>query len=431
MGILSRSVVPVIKAWKETYLSDNVVDFYNGGPTSSGIRVGTDAAMRISTFWACTNVLSQDVGKAPLILYRRLPGGGRERAVDHPLYALLHDRPNAFQTPYRFKQAGQTATILRGNYVAGITRYRGRIRELLPIQPGRIQIKLEPDYRLSYKLDGKERSASDFLHIRGLSLDGYTGVSLATWARESLGLAAATEGHGARLFSRGALFRGVLYHPGKMKNEEVARRTVESFDAMYSGDQDHSTALLEDGTKYEKMQMTAEDSQFLQTREFQAYEIARWFRMPPHKVGLLKEAKYATIEHAALEYVIDTLLSWLVNWEQECNHSLLEGDDREELYFEFLVDHLLRGDIKSRYEAYKSAILTGFMNRNEARERENLNPAEGLDEFLEPANMLPAGEPRGESDPPDPPAARAQFRLRDAFLRNGRRFLDDGENDHG
>lgn len=394
MGILARSVVPAIKAWREDYLSDRVVDFFNGGPTASGIRIGSDTAMRISTFYACTNVLSQDVGKAPLILYRRLANGGRERATKHPLYRLMHDRPNAFQTPYRFKQSGQTTTILRGNYYAGISRFRGQIRELIPIRDGRIQTKIEPDHRLSYKLDGVERPASDFLHIRGLSLDGYTGVSLATWARESLGLAAATEGHGARLFSRGALFRGVLMHPGKMKDDAVARRTVESFDSMYRGDQDHSTALLEDGTKYEKMQMTAEDSQFLQTREFQAYEICRWFRMPPHKVGLLKEAKYSTIEAAAIEYVVDTLLSWLVNWEQECNNSLLEGDDREEYYFEHLVDHLLRGDIKSRYEAYKSGILTGFMNRNEARERENLNPADGLDKFLEPANMLPAGEPR-------------------------------------
>lgn len=394
MGLILRARNAVVNAWKEDYLSDRVVDFYNGGPTTAGIRMGGNAPLRISTFWACNNNISQDVGKAPLVLYRRLPNGGRERAVKHPGYRLMHDRPNSFQTPYLFKQYGQTSTVLRGDFIAGVSRYRGQIRELLPIKPNRVTVKLDDNYRLSYKLDGQERPASDFFHVRGLSLDGYTGCSLATWARETLGLAAATEQHGARLFARGALFRGLLLHPGKMKDAEIKRRTEDSFDELYSGDRTHGTALLEDGVKYERLEMSAEDSQFLQTREFQAYEICRWFRMPPHKVGLLKEAKYATIEQAALEYVIDTLLSWFVNWEQECNRSLLEGDDQEEYYYEFLVDHLLRGDIKSRYDAYKSAILTGFMNRNEARERENLNPADGLDEFLEPSNMLPAGDPR-------------------------------------
>lgn len=396
MGFFSRLVAARPQAWTENWLSDRVVDFYNGAPTASGVRVGGDAAMGVAMFNACTNVLSQDVGKLPLILYRRLPNGGRERATKHPLYPLLHDQPNKFQTAYRFRQTGQTTLALRGNAYAFITRYRDQVRELLPIHPDRMTVKLEADYRLTYKVDGEQKDARDILHIRGLSLNGYTGVSVAHWARESLGLAVATERHGARLFSNGALFRGILKHPGKLKDDAVAKRMRESFDQLYSGGNSHKTALLEDGVTYEKVEMTAEDSQFLGTREFQAYEIARWFRMPPHKVGLLKEAKYATIEQAALEYVIDTLLSWLINWEQELGLALLTEEERQDFYFEHLVDGLLRGDIKTRFEAYKAAILTGFMSRNEARVRENMNPADGLDEFLEPLNMTPAGEPREE-----------------------------------
>lgn len=384
-------------AWTDNWLSDRVVDFYNGGPTAAGVRIGGDAAMRVSTYYACVNVLSQDVGKLPLILYRRLPDGGRERANRHPLYRLLHDKPNAFQTAYRFRQTGQTSLANRGNAYAHITRYRGEVRELLPIHPDRVKVTLEDDYRLTYQVDGVNKDPRTILHIRGLSLNGFTGISIAHFARESLGLAAATESHGATLFSNGALFRGLLKHPGKLKDDDVAKRMRSSFDELYSGERGHHrTALLEDGVQYEKVAMTPEDSQFLQTREFQAYEIARWFRMPPHKVGLLKEAKYATIEHAALEYVTDTLLSWLINWEQELGNALLSLDEQEEFFFEHLVDGLLRGDIKSRYQAYKDAILTGFMNRNEVRARENLNPEDGLDQFLEPLNMAPAGEPREE-----------------------------------
>lgn len=396
MGIFSHLLRSRPQNWSDNWLSDRVVEFYQGPPTAAGVRVGGTAAFRISTYYACVNVLSQDVAKLPLILYRRRADGGRERAVDHPLYRLLHNRPNQFQTAYRFRSTGQANLCHRGNAYAWITRYRGEVRELLPINPDRVTAQLSDDYRLTYRVDGKEESRP-ILHIRGLSLDGYTGCSVAHWARETLGLAAATEIHGSSLFSNGALFRGILKHPGKLKNDDVAKRMRESFDEAFRGEGNHhKTALLEDGVTYEKVSMTPEDSQFLQTREFQAYDIARWFRMPPHKVGLLKEAKYSTIEHAALEYVTDTLLSWLINWEQELSAALLSEEEQSEYFFEHLVDGLLRGDIKSRYQAYKDAILTGFMNRNEVRARENLNPADGLDEFLEPANMLPADEPRTE-----------------------------------
>lgn len=396
MGIIARMREPRPQAWTENWLSDRVADFFNGGPTASGVRVGGNGALRVSTFWAANNVLSQDVGKLPLPLYKRLPNGGRERAMKHPLYRLLHGSPNRYQTSYRFRQAGQTSLVMRGNAYAFITRYRDEVRELLPIHPDRVTVKLEEDYQLTYKVDGEKKPAKDILHIRGLSLDGYTGVSVAHWARESLGLAAATEQHGSRLFGNGALFRGILKHPGKLKDDAVAKRMRESFNAMGSGDNAHGTALLEDGVTYERVSMSAEDSQFLETREFQAYEIARWFRMPPHKVGLLKDVKYATVEAMGIEYLTDTLMPWLVNWEQELTAALLTPDEREEYFFEHLVDAVVRGDIKSRYDAYKTGILTGFMSRNEARARENLNPADGLDEFMEPMNMAPASEPREE-----------------------------------
>jgi HK97 family phage portal protein len=255
-----------------------------------------------------------------------------------------------------------------------------------------VKPKQDPDYTVWYEVDGVRREARDILHVAGLSFDGFAGVSVATYARETLGLAMATEAHGARLFSAGALFRGILQHPGKLKDDKAARRMRESFDEAFRGDGAHQTALLEEGVKYEKIGMTAEDSQFLGTREFQAHEIARWFRMPPHKVGLLDKATFSNIEHQALEYVVDTLLPWLVRWEQRCSVSLLSKSEQDEYFFEFLVDGLLRGDQAARYKAYKDAVLTGFMSRNEVRAKENLNPEPGLDEFLTPLNMAAAGQ---------------------------------------
>jgi HK97 family phage portal protein len=386
-GFLSRLRGERPQAFVSDHLDEAVARFFLGGGTHAGIAVGSDSAMRVSTYYACVNVLAQDIAKLPLILYRRLPNGGRERATKHPLYGLLHRKPNPFQTSFRFRQTAQAHAAMRGNAYALKTRVRGRVKELLPVSPDRMRVELGGDWRLRYKLDGKEIATEDVFHVRGLSLDGYSGVSVATYARETLGLALATEAHGARLFSTGALFRGILKHPGKLRDDTVAKRLRESFDEAFRGANAHKTALLEEGMAGEQTSMSAEDSQFLETREFQAYEVARWFRMPPHKVGLMKQATFSNIEHQALEYVQDTLLSWLINWEQECNAGLLTEEEQEEYFFEHLVDGLLRGDQPARYRAYKDAVLTGFMSRNEVRQKENLNPVDGLDDYLVPLNM--------------------------------------------
>lgn len=350
----------------------------------------SSSAMRISTYFACVNVLSQDVAKLPLILYRRTADGGRERATGHPMYRLMHDRPNSWQTSYLFRQWAQAHIGVSGNAYALKTKVGGRVRELLPIHPDRVQVEQGRDWGLLYKVDGKPYNASDILHVRGLSLDGFTGVSVATHARQSLDLAFAQEQHASTLFSNGAMPRGILTIPQSLRDEKAIKRLSESFDTAFGGSNANRTAVLEEGMKYDKLSMSPEDAQFIQSREWQAYEIARWFRIPPHKVGLLKTATYSSLEQQNLEYVTDTLLSWLTNWEQELNRSLLTPAEQDEYYFEHLVDGLLRGDQKSRYQAYKDAILTGFMSRNEVRRLENMNPADGLDEFLYPYNMGPA-----------------------------------------
>lgn len=361
-------------------------------PTKSGVPVTPESALRVATYFACVRVLAEDIAKLPLLLYRRRADGGRDRATDHPLYRLMHLRPNDWQTSFGFRETAQAHLGMRGNAYAFINRVGGRIHELVPLHPDRVQPKQDPDYTIWYEVDRQRREAHEILHVSGLSLDGVTGVSVATYARETLGLAVATETHGARLFAQGALFRGILQHPKALKDEKVGKRIRESFDEAFRGEGAHQTALLEEGMTYEKVSMTAEDSQFLGTREFQAHEIARWFRMPPHKVGLLEKATFSNIEHQALEYVVDTLLPWLVRWEQRCTASLLTEGEQDEYFFEFLVDGLLRGDQAARYKAYKDAVLTGFMSRNEVRAKENLNPIEGLDEFLTPLNMAAAGQ---------------------------------------
>jgi HK97 family phage portal protein len=239
-----------------------------------------------------------------------------------------------------------------------------------------------------------------------MTLDGIIGVSAIAYAREAIGLALALEEHGARLFSNGARPQGIITLPGSLTQEQVNDNRTAWSDA-YGGLQNaHKTAVLQGEIKYQPLTMTSEDAQFIEARKFQASEIARMFRVPPHMIGDLEKATFSNIEHQAIEFVKYTLRPWLIRWEQAANRDLLTESEREEYFIEFNPEGLLRGDIASRYQAYAIAIQNGIRNRAEIRETENLDPGPPeLAEFLQPVNMGVVGEqPPAASGAPTPTA---------------------------
>jgi HK97 family phage portal protein len=362
-----------------------------GSASTAGVRVSEEAAAACSAVFSCVRVASEDIAKLPLILYRRLSDGGKERATDHSLYRILHDRPNSWQTSFEFRQLMQVHLEFWGNAYAFINRVRGEVRELIPLHPDRVTVKQRGDWELEYDVRGdRVRSASEILHIPGLSMDSPEGVALRKIAREAIGLAIATERHGARLFANGAKASGALKHPGSL-SDEAAKRLKDSVEQAISGENVHRILLLEEGMDWTQLTMTSEHAQFLETRKFQVSEIARYFRMPPHKIADLERATFSNIEHQALEYVTDSLMPRQVRWEQRIGLQLLDEREREEYFAEFLVDALLRGDTKTRYEAHQIALLNGIKSRNEVRTQENLNPVPGGDEYRVPLNTGPAG----------------------------------------
>jgi HK97 family phage portal protein len=226
------------------------------------------------------------------------------------------------------------------------------------------------------------------LHIRYRTLDGYRGISPISYAREPIGLALATEKHGARLFKNGARPGGILEHPNKM-SEDAAKRFKESWQAAFTGDNVHKTALLEDGMKFNPLTMTSEDAQYLETRRFQTAEIARIFRVPLH---MIQETEKATswgsgIESMSTGFVRDTLTPWLTRWEQALMRDLLTEDEKRSMYIKHVVAGMVRGDMKTRFASYNVAIMSGIMSPNEARALEEMDKREGGDEYLSPMNM--------------------------------------------
>lgn len=373
--------------------------FTGASETASGESVGPDTALTLSSYFAAIRAISEDVAKLPLILYRRLEPRGKLRASSEPIYRLLHDSPNPEMSSMSFRETMTLHAIGWGNGLAEISRdAKGQPVALWPLDPNRVRIDRGPDRRLRYRvftLDAGEiiLRPSDVLHIHGLGFDGVTGYSVAHLARESIGGALATEKAGSALFANSSVPSGVLELPSNV-NKNIIETIRESWESKHKGSGNTGkTAVLAGGVTFKPLALPNKDSQWIESREFSVNELARWLRIPPHKIGHLRNATFSNIEQQSIEYVTDTLQPWLTRWEQEIARKLLT--DRSELFAEHLVDGLLRGDTTSRYNAYRAGILAGWMTRNEARILENMNPLDGLDEPLVPMNTETATKAEG------------------------------------
>ncbi|HEY7767356.1 phage portal protein [Longimicrobium sp.] len=369
--------------------------WFGGGPTRAGISVGPDTAMRCGAFYACVRILAEDVGALPIGVHQRLPDGGRRKATEHPLHRVLRRQANAWQTAMEYREMMQAHVEMRGNAYSYITRgVGGRVLELLPIHPDSVTVHQAKDYTVTYKVRGEEAPSGSIFHLRGLTLDGVTGVSPITYMRESIGLALAAEKHGALLFGNGARPGMVAEAPAEFSAGAV-ERLKESIERGTSGDNLFRLLVLEEGAKLSAapVSMTNEDAQFLDLRKYQRSEIAGMCRVPPHMIGDLERATFSNIEEQGQHYLDGGLNQRLVRFEQRANMTLLTPAEQETHYVEFNRLAFNRGNSTARAAFYGSAIRDGWMNRNEPRERENMPPGPPeLNEFLRPLNMARANE---------------------------------------
>lgn len=359
--------------------------FTGGGTTASGESVNEATAMGLAAYYAAIRAISEDVAKLPLPVYKRLTPQGKERDTTHPVYTLLNKQPNPDMTAISFRQTLMQHALGWGNGYAEIIFGTGRI----PIRLNILEpIHVRPEYNVGRALTsptGLQYRIIDvtsvrivypenMLHLPGLGFDGVCGYSVARLAKESLGLALATQKSGAALFGAGSRPGGTLTHPGHLSDEGHERLRTEWERTHGGGAKNaHRTALLEEGVKFESVATVHKDSQWIEARQFSIEEIARWFRMPPHKLQHLLRATFSNITEQAIEYVVDCLQSWLIRFEQEVNRKLFTRHEPN-LFVEHLIDGLLRGDPKARNEAYEIQRRNGIINADEWRARENMNP---------------------------------------------------------
>ncbi|WCG23483.1 phage portal protein [Vagococcus lutrae] len=371
------------------------------GNSSSGKSVNEFTAMQMTAVYSCVRILAEAVAGLPLHLYKYTDTGGKEKAISHTLYFLLHDEPNPEMSSFVFRETLMTHLLLWGNAYAQIIRNgKGEVIALYPLMPNKMSVERDARGNLYYlytktfeEMNGSEKTtvalkAEDVLHIPGLGFDGLVGYSPIAMAKNAVGLAMATEEYGAKFFANGAAPGGVLEHPGTIKDPQ---RVKDSWNKAYQGSSNaHRVAVLEEGMKYQQIAIAPDQAQFLETRKFQINEIARIFRVPPHMVGDLEKSSFSNIEQQSLEFVKYTLDPWVIRWEQAISRSLFTKSEKKAYFVKFNVDGLLRGDYASRMSGYATARQNGWMSANDIRELENLDriPDElGGDLYLINGNM--------------------------------------------
>ncbi|WP_340109469.1 phage portal protein [Pikeienuella sp. HZG-20] len=384
-----------------------------GMQTASGAVVTESSAMRVAAAWRCVNIISGAIAGLPSDLIRRVSETEREPAVGHPLRRVLTVKPNHWQTPGEFKRMMTAQLQLRGNAYALKVLLGGQVQALIPLHPDRVVAEQADDNSMLYRVaerGGRQRvlGQPDIFHMRGMSLDGVTGLSVMSHMRESLGLSLSAERAGAKLMERGQFVGGTLKHPGQLSAEAYERLKASTQEAYGGADNAGKMMILEEGMDFGSPSMSAVDLQFLEQRNFQRYDIAMFFGVPPHMLGATEKTTSwgSGIEQQGIGFVTYTLNDWIRIWEESIKRDLIPEREWDRIDARFFTQGLMRGDAKARWETYGKALQWGVYSPNEVRALEDMNPREGGGIYYPPPNT--AGDPdtedkstHGEPDEPE------------------------------
>ncbi|HND52887.1 MAG TPA: phage portal protein [Pirellulaceae bacterium] len=370
-----------------------------GHETASGAVVTTATALQNAAVWRSVDLIASTIGALPLAVMRRGADGSITEAEDHPLYERFMYEPNGFQTPFGFKSMMQAWALTNGNAYAVIVRSGDKIIALNPLHPERVKVEQGDDLRLTYTYHRKDGgrvvySDREIFHLRGLTLDGVSGVSRVHQAREAIGLAMRTEEAAARLFKNGQLVGGTLTHPGKLSAEARAR-LVADMQSRYAGAENSGKWLvLEEGMNVGKVGASASELQHVEQRKMQVEEIARVFGVPRPLLMVDETSWGSGVEQLATLFVRFGLAPWFRAWEDAITRSLIPSRERRTLYANFDETELLRGTMKDQGEFFAKALGAGghspFLTVNEVREGFGYGPEPGGDTLKNPMTTAPA-----------------------------------------
>lgn len=394
-----KSAIPIRKPKPNSYPTRTIIQ------SSSKIYIDNTVALGVATCFSCLRVVSETLGVLPWKQFEiRANGRGRDSVTGDSVDRLLRVAPNPEMTLIDWRVAMVMCAMLADAYSLIERTLAGEPLALWPMHPSRVCVKRNASDQLYYEVVDDNGypipiAANDMFHVKGPTFDGMAGHKIIDAARESFGLTVAAEQFGSSFFGNAARPSAVVEIPEAM-GDKAYRRFRKSMQELYASVKNAGRiAILEEGAKWNPITIHPDEAQHLETRKHQIREVCRWFRVPPHKVADLEDAHFTNIEHQEIEYVTDTILPWAVRFEQEANRKLIATVLRERRYTKINVDGLLRGDAKSRNEAFKIAREGGWRSTNEIRELEDENPIDApwADKYWMPMNYMYADEPRPET----------------------------------
>ena len=386
-------------------------EIYGTRTSKTGLTVTLNDALRCAAAMACARVIANGISQVPLKLFQEDANGGKTAAREHPLYRLLHRKPNPWQTSFEFRETLSLHLAFTGRAYVYKSIVRGRIRELIPFEPGAVRTELAEDgYSIIYKVTGKKGAVSIFdesaiWHLKGPSWSGWEGLDAMDLAREAVALSISTETQHANTFKNGVRPSGVYSVEGNLGPEQ--HKALRKFLAdNYAGENQGLPMVIDRGAKWLQSAMSGIDSQHLETRKHQVQEVCRAMGVMPRMVfGDDKTQAFASVEALYQAHVAHTLAPWWARIEQSIDCNLLTDRDSENgIYARFVGNGLLRGSMKDRAEYFAKALGSGgspaWMTQDEVRDLEELNPMGGdAAQLPKPTNVVPRTDDSIQQEP--------------------------------
>lgn len=350
--------------------------------------IDNDKALTLTAVWCAIRLLSESVSSLPCSVYTKQANGDKVEDTKNRIYDLIKYRPNRYQNKITFFEYIMMSICTDGNsYVQIVRDGSGRPSQLIPISPDTVDVVIN-DGELFYQIDSVGiLDSTDVLHFKTLTDNGIDGISPIDQCKKALSWALNLEEYGDTFFKNGAKPSSVL-STDRALSEQAIERLKNSFSNTYAKlKNSNSTIILEEGLSFTPISISPEQAQFLSSRQFSIEEVARIFNIPPHMLKDLSKSSFNNIEMQSQEFVTYTLMPYITRIENEMNYKLFRSNDVGKTFIEFNVNGLLRGDVKTRNEAYKTAITNGYMSINEVRQKENLNSIEGGDKHFMQLNM--------------------------------------------
>ena len=385
---------------------DNIFG-YIGGQAKAGVTVDGESALSLSAVWRAVDILSATIALLPIEIIRETAKGDQTHARKHPVQFLLADSPNEEVSVYDFMQTLVANAALTGNGYAYIERdlRQSSAKAIYNLDPARVTPYFDGMGRLFYRVDMFKDAIAprDILHIKGLSWNSFSGLDMVRHHKENFGLALANRDYGANFYSNGAHLSGVLVHPGKLSNDAYGR-LASSWRQTYGGANNAgATAILEEGTKFERLGLDPTTAQFLETGRKTIADISRIFGVPQFLLEDLDRATFNNIEQLTLLFVRHTILPWCERIRNEFNRKVFATSERGRYKIRFVLSSLLQGDTQSRGEYYSKLFNIGALSPNDIRRMEGLNPVDGGDKYFVQVNMGDITDDREEPGGEDVP----------------------------